>query len=117
MRRTQAVLLTGCLVVAGVAGAGTASGEQPARSADRQRAVGAPLVPEPLPRPDPRMVEPDQRAPGSMPEVVPSEPGAVPMPEPHGPRSRAVPMPQLDQHDDELGLDLLLRGGSQPPGD
>ena len=76
MRRTQVAVLTGCLLMAGGAGAGTASADQPA---DRPG--------------EPRLVEPSQRRPGAIPHLILRGPEPVPIPEvrPRGPE----PVPEL----------------------
>lgn len=127
MRRTRVALLAGCLLAAGGFGTGTASGHELAAHPSIAPAQKPTTADPDFPGPDPRVVEPDRRTPGTMPEVVPRGPRSVPMPELlRGPRSRPVPMPELGQHDGELVIPPpgprrspgpVLPGGSQSPGD
>lgn len=119
MKRARVALLTGCLLVAGGAGAGTATANPP-----EVTTTGAPTVVEQLRQgpdlPEPRFVEPPGgRPPGAMPHLVPRRPGPVPIPRMRPGQHRPVPMPHLEHRTDEVApLDrLLLRGGSPALGD
>lgn len=112
MRRMRVVALTGCLLVAGGAGTGTASAGQPEERATRASTVVDVRPGDPdLPDPDPRSVEPDGRRPGAMPHLVPQGPGPVPIPKVRPARPRPAPMPRLLTETDQLvPLDELLSG-------
>lgn len=111
MERSRIAVLVGCLLVAGSAGAGTASAHQPGRAAEPPPAVD--VSPEPLPDPltGPRLVVPERRS-GTIPHVVPRRPGPVPIPLVKPQRPGPVPMPQLDRGQDQL---LPGQGLERPP--